>query len=75
MSSKLDKVAAYPCSGGGAVTEDTAYGFNLIVHYPADLSILRKRVAQVHADAVITKVKGLNCSAEQKKALIESLIT
>lgn len=58
----------------GSTKEDTAYGFSLVVHYPKDMEALGKRVAQAHADAVIGKVKALNCSVEQKKALTDAIL-
>ena len=35
---------------------------------------LARRVAGVHADAVVAKVKGLPCSTEQKQALIDCIL-
>lgn len=49
---------------------------NLIVHPPKDpesLSILQKRVAVVHAEAVLKYISNLPCSKEQKIKLINSL--
>ena len=71
----MDKPAAYSLEQGGAVVEDTVCGFNIVVHCPANTDELKKRVAQAHADAVIAKVKKLNCSAEQKKELIDAICT
>ena len=55
--------------------EETVYGFNIVVHKPTNTTELERRVAQAHADAIIAKVKKLNCSAEQKKALIDAICT
>lgn len=71
----MDKVKAYSSKRGGAVVEDTVYGFNIVVHRPANTGELEKRVAQAHADAIIAKVKKLNCSAQQKKELINAICT
>ena len=71
----MDKPAAYPLEQGGAVMEDTVCGFNLVVPCPANTSELEKRVAQAHADAVIARVKKLNCPAEQKRELIDAICT
>lgn len=70
----MDKTATYPSNEEGTLVEDTVLGFNIIVHYPKNMEALKKRVAQAHADAVIAKVKNLNCSGEQKKALIDAII-
>lgn len=69
----MDKANAYVPKRGGAVVEDTVYGFDIIVHHPANTNELEKRVAQAHADAIIAKVKKLNCSARQKKELIDAI--
>ena len=69
----MDKAKAYAPKRGGVVVEDTAYGFNIVVHYPANTAELERRVAQAHADAVIDKVKKLDCSAKQKKELIDAI--
>ena len=71
----MDKVKAYSSKRGGAVVEDTVYGFNIVVHHPANTGELEKRVAQAHADAIIAKVKNLSCSAQQKKELINAICT
>lgn len=55
--------------------EETVYGFNIVVHKPTNTTELERRVAQAHADAIIAKVKKLNCSAEQKKELIDAICT
>ncbi len=67
------KAKAYSPKRGGVVVEDTAYGFEIVVHHPANTNELEKRVAQAHADAIIAKVKKLNCSAKQKKELIDAI--
>ena len=53
--------------------EDTVCGLNIVVHTPGDTDELKKRVARAHADAVIARVKQLNCSAKQKKELIDAI--
>lgn len=68
-----DRVKAYSSKRGGVVVEDTAYGFNIVVHHPANTGELERRVAQAHADAIIAKVKKLSCSAQQKKELIDAI--
>lgn len=55
------------------VVEGTVCGFNIVVHKPANMHELERRVAQAHADAVIAKVKKMNCSAQQKKDLIDAI--
>ena len=69
----MDKTAAYASERGGAVVEDTVCGLSIVVHTPRNTDELEKRVAQAHADAIIAKVKKLNCSAKQKKELIDSI--
>lgn len=71
----MDKAKAYAPKRGGVMVEDTVCGFNIVVHHPVDTAELEKRVAQAHADAVIAKVKKLNCSAQQKKELIDAICT
>lgn len=61
-------------AGGIAVT-DVQYGFRIVLHFPENQRALARRVAKAHADVVISKVKSLNCSAEQKKSLLDSIIT
>lgn len=53
--------------------EDTVCGLSVVVHTPGNTDGLEKRVAQAHADAVIARVKKLNCSARQKKELIDAI--
>lgn len=69
------KTHTYPSKRGGAAVEETVYGFNIVVHKPTNTIELGRRVAQAHADAIIAKVKKLNCSAEQKKELIDAICT
>ena len=69
----MDKSKAYASKQGGVVVEDAVYGFNIVVHHPANSAELERRVAQAHADAVIAKVKKLNCSSQQKKELIDAI--
>ena len=71
----MDRVKAYSPKRGGVEVEDTVCGFNIVVHHPVNTRELEKRVAQAHADAIIAKVKKLNCSAKQKKELIDSICT
>ena len=51
--------------------ENTVYGSSIVVHTPRNTEELARRVAQAHADAIIAKVKNLNCSAQQKRELID----
>lgn len=69
----MDKPNTYSSNRGGVLVEDTAYGFDIVIHRPANTNELERRVAQAHADAIIAKVKKLNCSAEQKKELIDAI--
>lgn len=49
---------------------------NIIVHYPESQeakSELARRVAVVHAQSVVQKVKSLSCPLEQKIALLEAV--
>jgi len=71
----MDKPNTYSSNRGGVLVEDTAYGFDIVIHRPANTNELERRVAQAHADAIIAKVKKLNCSAEQKKGLIDAICT
>jgi hypothetical protein len=73
--SMMDKPNTYSSNRGGVLVEDTAYGFDIVIHRPANTNELERRVAQAHADAIIAKVKKLNCSAEQKKQLIDAVCT
>ena len=50
---------------------------NLIMHYPNTESAkaeLAKHVAQVHAESVSTYIKHLNCTADQKLQLLNTII-
>ena len=50
---------------------------NIIVHYPTTEEgwrELRKRMAIVHADAVLNSVQILNCPTWQKIKLIDAII-
>ncbi len=69
----MDKANAYSPKQGGALVQETVCGFEIVVHHPANTDELEKRVAQAHADAIIAKVKKLNCSAQQKKELIDAI--
>lgn len=71
----MDRPNTYSSNRGGVLVEDTAYGFDIVIHRPANTNELERRVAQAHADAIIAKVKKLNCSAEQKKGLIDAVCT
>lgn len=69
----MDRPNTYSSNRGGVLVEDTAYGFDIVIHRPANTNELERRVAQAHADAIIAKVKKLNCSAEQKKQLVDAV--
>jgi len=61
---------------GGSVIRKKA-PINLIVHVPeteAGKEELAKRVSEVHAEAVIRRLNGLNCPAGQKLALLDAII-
>lgn len=48
----------------------------IIVHYPEtkeDAEILKKKVAQVHAEAVGNFVSNINCNSEERINLIEEI--
>lgn len=50
---------------------------NIIVHYPTTEEgwrELRRRMAIVHADAVLNSVQKLNCPTWQKNKLIDAII-
>lgn len=50
---------------------------NVIFYYPkteAGKQELAKRVADVHADAVIRRIKNLNCPTSQKLELLDAVI-
>ncbi len=69
----MDKANAYSPKQGGALVQETVCGFEIVVHHPANIDELETRVAQAHADAIIAKVKKLNCSAQQKKELMDAI--
>lgn len=49
---------------------------NIIVHYPESQEAKRelaRRVAVVHAQSIVQKVKSLSCPPEQKIALLEAV--
>lgn len=49
----------------------------IIVHYPKTeegKQELARRVASVHADAVLSRIKSLDCPDQQKLALIDAII-
>ena len=69
------------CPGNTSVTEETAMRkaaqINLVVHYPKTeegWKELRKRVAEVHVEAVMTYVRKLNCPHWKKIKLIDAVI-
>lgn len=50
---------------------------NVIVHYPKTEEgqrELRRRVASVHADAVLNSIAKLDCPTSQKAKLLEAII-
>lgn len=50
---------------------------NVIFYYPktkAGKEELARRVAEVHADAVIRRIKALNCPTSQKLELLDAVI-
>lgn len=50
---------------------------NIIVHYPTTEEgwrELRKRMASVHADAVLNSIQKLNCPNWQKIKLLDAII-
>lgn len=49
----------------------------VIIHSPQSQEgklELSRRVAEIHADAVIHRIKSLNCPTSQKSALLEAVI-
>ena len=49
----------------------------VIIYYPKDedgKSDLAVRVAQVHSDVVMRRIKELNCPDEQKRILLDAVI-
>ena len=50
---------------------------DVIAHYPETpdkRSELSKRVAKLHAESIIRYIEKLNCPADQKLAIIDSII-
>ena len=50
---------------------------NMIVYYPNSKEgkkLLAQRVAQVHADSVMDRIKRLNCPANQKTELLNAVL-
>ena len=50
---------------------------NMIIYYPKSekgKKLLAHRVAQVHADSVIDKIKRLNCPSNQKTELLNAVL-
>ena len=50
---------------------------NIVVHYPKTEEgwrELRRRMAIVHADAVLNSISKLNCPASQKEKLLQAII-
>ena len=50
----------------------------IVLYYPktADSRLeLSKRVAAIHADAVLARLKTLTCPETQKRALLDAIIT
>lgn len=51
---------------------------NMIVYYPKSSEgkkLLAQRVAQVHADSIIDKIKRLNCPSNQKTELLNAVLS
>ena len=49
----------------------------MITYYPKSKEgkkLLTQRVAQVHADSVINKIKRLNCPSDQKTELLNAVL-
>ena len=50
----------------------------IVLYYPKTAGSrleLSKRVAAVHADAVLARLKALHCPETQKRALLDAIIT
>ena len=50
---------------------------NIVVHYPKTEEgwrELRRRMAIVHAEAVLNSISKLNCPASQKERLLQAII-
>ena len=51
---------------------------NMIVYYPKSedgKKLLAQRMAQVHADSVIDRIKRLNCPSERKTELLNAVLS
>jgi len=51
-------------------------GLKIIVHYPKrqeDIAILEKKVATVHAEAVVKYIEKIQCPKEQKISLLNAI--
>lgn len=51
---------------------------DVIVHYPMtpeQQTVLEAKVAKAHAEHIARYIERLNCSSEQKLALIDAIIT
>ncbi len=49
---------------------------NVIIHYPKspeDIQALQKRVAMIHAQAVVSYIQKLSCPKEQKLHLLKKI--
>ena len=74
---KLKGVVSYMHCFTGGTYYLKRVPIKIIVHYPSTPEAqheLENQVARVHADFLLSKVKGLSCPSEQKLALIESII-
>lgn len=50
---------------------------NMIIYYPKSeegKKQLAQRVAQIHADSVIDRIKRLNCPSDQKTELLNAVL-
>lgn len=64
-----------PSKGGSDVRKSAP--IHIIVHSPTrpdDKIELSKRIAEVHAQAVIRQIKDLNCPTSQKLTLLDAVI-
>jgi hypothetical protein len=43
------------------------------VYFPKDLSLLRRAIAEVHAEAVAKQIEHLACPVEQKDAILQAV--
>ena len=49
----------------------------LVLHFPqteSDRQELANRVAQIHADSILERIKSLDCPREQKLQLLDTII-